>query len=106
MRAAKAGDYRAQRAVDVLEERASYGDAWAHKILFQAKTLDLDDSVGAAWSGGVRTEHRGNTTMITLASPSASSNFFAYILGAVTIAAGILLGVFLPRIIRRQNNDR
>ena len=109
MRASDAGDPRATRALAVLEERARYGDPYLHRVLFEAKALEAEERArpragyfGTNVGGAVKTEQKGNTTVITIATPSANSNFIAFMLGAVTIAIGILLGVFLPGIVRRQ----
>jgi hypothetical protein len=126
LRAADAGDPRAGAVVRSLESRAGQGDAWAHRLLFQARAL-VEQSMHApkgvrglssffsssSFGGGdgisgmpadsVRTEQKaGGATIITIATPSAGANFVAYVLGAATIICGILFGIMLPGIIRRQ----
>jgi hypothetical protein len=111
--------------VDILESRALSGDRQVQAALFRARALGVQeekrDSLGgtlgavgstfasffapkdrAGIASEVRTEQRGNATVITIATPSAASNLVASMLGAMIVVAGILLGIMLPGIIRRE----
>lgn len=120
LRASDAGDVRARRAVDVLESRALGGDRQVQAALFRARALQVQEETAGfgpssfasffapkraratTSTGEVRTEQRGNATVITIATPSAASNLVASLLGAVIVVAGILLGIMLPGVIRRE----
>lgn len=100
LRASDAGDHRALYAVQGLQARARAGDGHAESLLVQARALGQGGA--AVGSAGVRTERKGEAMVITIAQPSGANVILAFLVGAATIAAGIVLGIFLPGVIRKQ----
>ena len=70
------------------------------------RNVYVDEHLGqggaAVGSAGVRTERKGEAMVITIAQPSGANVILAFLVGAATIAAGIVLGIFLPGMIRKQ----
>jgi hypothetical protein len=100
LRASDAGDPRAFYAVQALQARAHAGDGHAESLLVQAQALGQGGAVRVG--ADVKTERKGDAMVITIAQPLGANVIVAFLMGAATIAAGIVLGILLPGMIRRQ----
>jgi hypothetical protein len=104
MRASDAGDPQARYLVQALQEQAMCGDGEAASVLAQARaageparTTRVSGAVG-----GVTTERKGDAMVITV-TQGGGNQILAFLVGAATIIVGVVLGVLLPGIIRRQS---
>jgi hypothetical protein len=104
MRAADVGNTQAAYMIQQLQERAMAGDGHAADLLEQAREMGSPTRHMTRVSGGgglVTTERKDGAMTITINQPGGNQ-LLAFIVGAATIALGVILGIMIPGMIRRQ----
>lgn len=80
------------------------GDAYVGSLLVEARGMGQSQQPHATRVSvaGVTTERRGEAMVITVNQPGGNQ-MLAFLVGAATIVIGVILGIMIPGIVRRQN---